>query len=128
MAYYDISENVIFNEKIRKLEVTDRAHADVFNYVFQQIISNQFCERKERQLLETQLSERIQGSLEVAGAVDARLVVLKENVLQIAMVVQAMTDAKVLDSDNVAVDLFDTADDIVLICGSYDAANKRLYA
>lgn len=128
MAYYDISENVIFNEKIRKLEVTDRAHADVFNYVFQQIISNQFCERKERQLLETQLSERIQGSLEVAGAVDARLVVLKENVLQIAMVVQAMTDADVIGSDNIAIELFDTEDGVMITSGSYDSANKRLYA
>lgn len=39
MAYFD-TDNPVFNEKMRMLEVTDRNHADVFNALFGQLIKN----------------------------------------------------------------------------------------
>ena len=128
MAYYEISDVQNFNEKIRKLESTDRAHADIFNEIFQQIINNQVYEKKEMQLLNEQLSEQIQESLRITGDVNERLAESQNNILQLAMIVQTMTDADVIDSDNVVIELFNSDDDIVLISGTYDSANKRLYA
>ena len=128
MAYYEISDVQNFNEKIRKLESTDRAHADIFNEIFQQIINNQVYEKKEMQLLNEQLSEQIQESLRITGDVNERLAESQNNILQLAMIVQTMTDADVIDSDNVVIELFNSDDDIVLISGTYDSAKKRLYA
>ena len=39
MAYHDISDPV-FNDKLRKYEVTDPVHADVYNAVDKQLINN----------------------------------------------------------------------------------------
>lgn len=74
------------------------------------------------------LSEQIQESLKIIGSVDKSLTNTQVNLLQLAMVVQTMTDADVIDSDNVVIELFNTKDDIVIISGYYDSSNKRLYA
>lgn len=128
MAYYEISDVQEFDEKIRKLETTDRGHADVFNEIFQQVINNLVYEKREIQLLNEQLSEEIQESLKITSNVDGRLAGLQSNFLQLAMVVQTMTDAEVINSDNVVLELFNSDDDVVLISGYYDSENKRLYA
>ena len=39
MSFFDVN-NAVFNEYLRKLETTDRNHADVFNELFGQLIQN----------------------------------------------------------------------------------------
>lgn len=39
MSYFDVS-SAVFNEQLRKLEVTDPSHADTFNQLFAQLIQN----------------------------------------------------------------------------------------
>lgn len=41
MGNYAIPENPKFDLKVRRLEPTDRAHADVFNAIFQRILENE---------------------------------------------------------------------------------------
>jgi hypothetical protein len=75
-----------------------------------------------------QMTEQIEESLKIIGAVDDSLSNMQMSFLQLAMVVQTMTDADVIDSDNVAVELFNTEDDVIITSGYYDGENKRLYA
>lgn len=74
------------------------------------------------------LAEQIQESLKIISVVDASLANMQLSFLQLAMVVQTMTDADVIDSDNVVVELFDNQDDVAISLGYYDSSNKRLYA
>ena len=46
MANFEVPENPEFTEEIRKLETTDRGHANVFNMVFEPIINNVLHVRK----------------------------------------------------------------------------------
>ncbi len=47
MANYDVS-NPIYNNNIRKLEKSDPAHANIFNSLFQQLLENDECLKKEK--------------------------------------------------------------------------------
>ena len=41
MGNFNISENPEFSEELRKLETSDRAHADVFNELFEKLLNNE---------------------------------------------------------------------------------------
>ena len=41
MANFEIPEEVEFNSELRMIETTDRAHADLFNGMFGQLLSNE---------------------------------------------------------------------------------------
>ncbi len=47
MANYDVS-NPTYNNNIRKLEKSDPAHANIFNPLFQQLLENDECLKKEK--------------------------------------------------------------------------------
>ena len=47
MANYDVS-NPIYNSSMRKLEQSDPAHANIFNLLFQQLLENDECLKKEK--------------------------------------------------------------------------------
>ena len=55
MANYDVS-NPIYNNNIRKLEKSDPAHANIFNPLFQQLLENDECLKKEKNELAFHLS------------------------------------------------------------------------
>jgi hypothetical protein len=78
--------------------------------------------------LNQQMTEQIQEALKITGAVDEGLANTKVDVLELAMAVQTLMDADVISSDNVAIELFDTTDDISVQVGYYDSENKRLWA
>ena len=50
------------------------------------------------------------------------------SIISMALVLQTMTDAQVIDSDNIAVETFKNADDLILHSGILDSANRRIYA
>jgi LysM repeat protein len=53
---------------------------------------------------------------------------LTTSVISIAMVLQMMTDADVIDADNIAVETFRNGDDLVIYSGTLDTENRRIYA
>lgn len=48
--------------------------------------------------------------------------------ISMALVLQTMTDAQVIDSDNIAVETFKDADDLIIHSGILDPTNRRIYA
>lgn len=50
------------------------------------------------------------------------------SIISVALVLQTMTDAQVIDSDNIAVETFKNADDLIIHSGILDPANRRIYA
>jgi hypothetical protein len=53
---------------------------------------------------------------------------LTSTVISIALILQMMTDAQVIDADNIAVETFRNADGIVIYSGTLDTENRKLYA
>jgi hypothetical protein len=50
------------------------------------------------------------------------------SIISMALVLQTMTDAQVIDSDNIAVETFKNADDLIIHSGILDSVNRRIYA
>jgi hypothetical protein len=48
--------------------------------------------------------------------------------LQMAMTMATLTDADIMDSDNVVIETFSSNDDVIMVSGMYDSTNKCLYA
>lgn len=46
MANYEVSDSPVFTEEVRKFEITDRAHADVFNTTVGPVFENTVANRK----------------------------------------------------------------------------------
>jgi hypothetical protein len=78
--------------------------------------------------LNQQTTEQIQEALKIIGTMDGDLIGTHADVLELTMAVQTLMDADVISSDNVAIELFDTTDDVSVQTGYYDSENKRLWA
>ena len=74
------------------------------------------------------LQEEVQESLKITAEVQNDIDGVKNNMLRMGSVVSALTDADVMDADNVAIETFKTADDVIIISGIFDRKNNRLYA
>lgn len=122
-----------FADEIEIPEKTDRAHADIINAAPKQLLQNTIALKEQLgdidlDTLNQQMTEQIQEALKITGAVDEGLANTKVDVLELTMAVQTLMDADVISSDNVAIELFDTTDDISVQVGYYDSENKRLWA
>lgn len=74
------------------------------------------------------LSERVDETLKITAGVQADVDGVKIYMLRMGMVLATLTQADVLDADNIAVEVFNTADDVIITSGIFDAENHRLYA
>lgn len=74
------------------------------------------------------LQEEIQEALKITAAVQNDVDGVKNSMLRMGIVVSTLTDADVLDADNVAIESFKTAEDVIIISGIFDGENNRLYA
>jgi hypothetical protein len=122
-----------FADEIEIPEKTDRAHADIINAAPKQLLQNTIALKEQLgdidlDTLNQQMTEQIQEALKITGAVDEGLANTKVDVLELTMAVQTLMDADVISSDNVAIELFDTTDDVSVQTGYYDSENKRLWA
>lgn len=54
MANFEIVDNPAFTQEVRKLEVTDKAHADVFNTFIQQLLYNTLYLRQQLAVVKTE--------------------------------------------------------------------------
>lgn len=71
MANFEIVDNPDFSEEIRKLEVTDKAHADVFNAFIKQLLYNTLYLKKQLVITKDEsLTEAYQQS---AGYTDQQI-------------------------------------------------------
>lgn len=72
--------------------------------------------------------EQIQEALSIIGNTEKGMDSMKRDMLKMAMVVSTLTDADVMDSANVVIETFSDDNDVIMVCGAFDSANKRLYA
>ena len=74
------------------------------------------------------LQEEVQEALKITAAVQNDVDGVKNNMLRMGIVVSTLTDADVLEADNIAIENFKTADDVIITSGIFDRENHRLYA
>ena len=74
------------------------------------------------------LQEEVQEALKITAAVQNDVDGVKNNMLRMGIVVSTLTDADVLEADNIAIENFKTADDVIITSGIFDGENHRLYA
>ncbi len=67
MAYFDISENPVYSEQIRKFEETDPGHADVFNDVVEKLVDNDAFLKNATVQLQEQTVELTSGKVDKTG-------------------------------------------------------------
>lgn len=72
--------------------------------------------------------EQLQEALSIIGNTEKDIDSMKRNMLKMAMVVSTLTDADVMDSANVVIETFSDINDVIIVCGAFDAINERLYA
>ena len=53
---------------------------------------------------------------------------VKNNMLRMGIVLSTLTKADVLNADNIAIETFETANDVIITSGIFDSKNNRLYA
>ena len=53
---------------------------------------------------------------------------MKRNMVNMAMVMATLTEADIMDSDNVVIETFSSNDDVIMVSGMFDNANKCVYA
>lgn len=74
------------------------------------------------------VQEEVQEALKITAMVQNDVDRVKDNMLRIGIVVSTLTDADVLDADNVAIETFKNNDDIIIRSGIFDKENSRIYA
>jgi phage-related tail fiber protein len=72
--------------------------------------------------------EQIQEALSIVGNTEKSMDTMKREMLQMAMTMATLTDADIMDSDNVVIETFSSNDDVIMVSGMYDSTNKCLYA
>ena len=72
--------------------------------------------------------EQIQEALSIVGNVEKDMDNMKRNMVNMAMVMATLTEADIMDSDNVVIETFSSNDDVIMVSGMFDNANKCVYA
>ena len=74
------------------------------------------------------LSEQVQEALRITAGVQTDVDGVKNNMLRMGIVLSTLTKADVLDADNIVIETFETANDVIITSGIFDSKNNRLYA
>lgn len=72
--------------------------------------------------------EQIQEALSIVGNAEKDMDNMKRNMVNMAMVMATLTEANIMDSDNVVIETFSSNDDVIMVSGMFDNANKCVYA
>ncbi len=72
--------------------------------------------------------EQITEALSVVGNTEKSMDSMKKDMLKMAMAISTLTDADIMDSDNVVIETFSSADDVIMVTGSFDADRKCVFA
>lgn len=74
------------------------------------------------------VQEQLQEALSIVGNFEKNMDSMERDMLKMAMTVATLTDADVIDSDNVVIETFADNNDVILVKGAFDSANKCVYA
>ena len=72
--------------------------------------------------------EQIQEVLSIVGNAEKDMDNMKRNMLKMAMAISTLTDADIMDSDNVVIETFSSTDDVIMHTGTFDTERKCVYA
>lgn len=72
--------------------------------------------------------EQIQEALSIVGNAEKDMDKMKRNMVNMAMVMATLTEANIMDSDNVVIETFSSNNDVIMLSGMFDNANKCVYA
>lgn len=72
--------------------------------------------------------EQIQETLSIVGNVEKAMDSMDRNMLKMAMAMATLTDADIMDSDNVVIEAFSNNNDVIMVKGAYDSVNACVYA
>lgn len=72
--------------------------------------------------------EQIQEALSIVGNTEKDIDAMKRDMVNMAMVMATLTEADIMDSDNVVIETFLNNDDVIMVSGAYDNDQKCVYA
>lgn len=72
--------------------------------------------------------EQIQEALSIVGGAGKNMDDMKRDILKMAMTIAALTEANIIDSDNVVIETFTHENDVIMVKGVFDSINKCVYA
>lgn len=78
--------------------------------------------------INTSTQEQIQETLSIVGGFERNMDGMERDMLKMAMTVATLTDAAVIDSDNVVIETFADNNDVIIDKGTFDSANKCMSA
>lgn len=73
-------------------------------------------------------AEQIQEVLRISQSTNNRVSGVQTRTLRLEVAMKAINNAFSIESENVRVELFDDANDVVITSGAFDSSNSRLYA
>jgi hypothetical protein len=129
------SENPVFSDSVDILETTDTNHAGNFNAGTKELFENTLVNQQGIQSMEetsdaanAKFSEQIEEAMKSVQNVDGEVSSLQDSMLQMAMALSAISDADVIDSNNILIETFRDENDIMITSGAYDSEKFCLYA
>jgi prophage DNA circulation protein len=122
------NDSPIFSDKIPITESTDAAHADNINAAPKQLLQNTTVLKDNDEIMNEMFSGQIAEAMKSVQIVDGEVSSLQDSVLQMAMALSTISDADVIDSDNILIETFRDDNDIMITSGIYDSEKCCLYA
>lgn len=117
-----------FSESIPVTETTDSAHADNINAAPKQLLQNTVVLREDDRNMNEMFSGQISEAMKSIQNVEGEVTSLQDSTLQMAMALTAISDADVINSNNILIETFRDENDIMITSGIFDSSNHCLYA
>lgn len=122
------NDSPAFSESIPITESTDAAHADNINAAPKQLLQNTTVLREDDRTMNEMFSGQISEVMKSIQNIDGEITSLQDLSLQMAMALSAISDADVINSNNILIETFRDENDIMITSGIFDSSNHCLYA
>lgn len=122
------NDSPAFSESIPITESTDAAHADNINAAPKQLLQNTTVLREDDRTMNEMFSGQISEAMKSIQNIDGEITSLQDLSLQMAMALSAISDADVINSNNILIETFRDENDIMITSGIFDSSNHCLYA
>ena len=122
------NDSPAFSESIPITESTDAAHADNINAAPKQLLQNTTVLREDDRTMNEMFSGQISEAMKSIQNIDGEITSLHDFSLQMAMALSAISDADVINSNNILIETFRDENDIMITSGIFDSSNHCLYA
>lgn len=122
------NDSPAFSESIPITESTDAAHADNINAAPKQLLQNTTVLREDDRTMNEMFSGQISEAMKSIQNIDGEITSLQDLSLQMAMALSTISDADVINSNNILIETFRDENDIMITSGMFDSSNHCLYA